>query len=333
MSGHDRRPRVFVSRVIAEPALAMLRAMADVEVWPEELPPPRQVLEEKVRDIDGLLCLLTDTVDGPLLDLAPRLKIVANHAVGFDNIDVPAATARGVLVSNTPGVLTETTADFAFALILAAGRRVVEGDAFTRAGRWKTWGPMLLLGQDVHGATLGLVGLGRIGAAVARRAAGFNMRVLYTDPNRRPDLEASLGVEFREFKDLLAEADFISIHVPLAAETTHLFNAEAFRRMKRTAVLVNTARGPIIDEVALYEALVTGQIAAAGLDVTEQEPIPPSSPLLGLPNVILCPHIASASVATRTRMGTMAAENIVAALGERVPPNLINPEALRPRGA
>lgn len=324
-------PKAFVTRRIPEPGLAILREVAEVKVWEEELPPPREVLLKEVADCDALVPLLTDRVDDELLDRAPRLKVVANYAVGYDNIDVPACTARGVLVTNTPGVLTETTADLAFALILAAARRLVEADKFLRAGKWKTWGPTLLLGQDVYGATLGLVGLGRIGAAVARRARGFNMKVLYYSRHRQEALEKELGVEYVSFDELLRRSDFISIHVPLTAETRHLFNAEAFAKMKPTAVLVNTARGPIVDEAALYAALKTGRIAAAGLDVMDPEPPSPDNPLLTLNNVILLPHIGSASIATRTRMATMAAENAAAALRGELPPNLVNPEAWEKR--
>ncbi|MDK2925192.1 MAG: glyoxylate reductase [Bacillota bacterium] len=324
-------PKAFVTRRIPEPGLAILREVAEVKVWEEELPPPREVLLKEVADCDALVPLLTDRVDGELLDRAPHLKVVANYAVGYDNIDVPACTARGVLVTNTPGVLTETTADLAFALILATARRLVEADKFLRAGKWKTWGPMLLLGQDVYGATLGLVGLGRIGAAVARRARGFNMKILYYSRHRQEALEKELGVEYVSFDELLRRSDFISIHVPLTAETRHLFNAEAFAKMKPTAVLVNTARGPIVDEAALYAALKTGRIAAAGLDVMDPEPPRPDNPLLTLDNVILLPHIGSASIATRTRMATMAAENAAAVLRGELPPNLVNPEAWEKR--
>jgi len=319
-------PKVFVTRRIPEPGLAILRRAAEVKVWEEELPPPRDVLLKEVEDCDALVPLLTDRVDDELLDRAPHLKVVANYAVGYDNIDVPACTARGVLVTNTPGVLTETTADLAFALILAAGRRLVEADKFLRAGRWQTWGPTLLLGQDVYGATLGLVGLGRIGAAVARRARGFNMQVIYHSRHRQEALEKELGAAYASFDELLHRSDFISIHVPLTAATRHLFNADAFARMKPTAVLVNTARGPIVDEAALYAALKTGRIAAAGLDVMDPEPPRRDNPLLTLDNVILLPHIGSASVATRTRMATMAAENAAAALRGELPPNLVNRE-------
>lgn len=326
------RPRAYVCRVIPEPALEIVRAAAETRVWDrEDVPPPRDVLLREASGCDGLLTLLTDRVDEELLAGSPRLRVVANMAVGYDNIDVPAATRHGVVVTNTPEVLTETTADFAFALLMAAARRVAEGDRFSRAGQWQTWAPLLLAGQDVHHATLGLVGLGRIGSAVARRARGFEMRVLYYDPIRRPDLEQSLGIEFRELNEVLRESDFISVHVPLMPETRHLIGAEQFRMMKTTAVFVNAARGPVVDEAALVEALRSRTIYAAGLDVYEKEPLSPDSPLLQLDNVILAPHIASASIPTRTRMATLAAENLAAVLQGSRPPTPVNPDVLEKR--
>ena len=323
------RPKIYVCRPLPEKALALLRGRTEMRLWEQnEIPPPREVLLREVADIDGLLSLLTDRVDGELLDRAPRLRVVSNYAVGFDNIDVPAATQRGVLVTNTPGVLTETVADFAMTLILATARRVVEADKYTRANLWRSWEPMLFLGQDVHGATLGLIGLGRIGGAVARRARGFNMRILYHDVIRREDLEGELGIEYRPFEEVLREADFVSVHVPLMPETRHLIGREQLKMMKRTAVLVNTARGPIVDTLALAEALREGWIWAAGLDVFEKEPIEPDHPLLALDNVIVVPHIASASIETRTKMAVMAAENLLAVLEGRRPANPVNPEVL-----
>lgn len=325
------QPFVFVTRELPGDAIERLRAVAEVEVWPDELPPPYSELRARAVRADGLLTLLTDRIDGALLDAAPRLRVVANMAVGFDNIDVAAATAHGVLVANTPGVLTETTADFAFALLLAAARRVVEGDHAARDGRWRTWSPTFLLGQDVHGATLGIVGLGAIGRAVARRARGFGMRVLYAD--RSPsDAAAETSAEYCSLDDLLRRADFVSVHVPLTPETRHLFGEREFGLMKPSAVFVNTSRGPVVDEAALERALREGRIAAAAIDVTELEPLPLESPLLTLPNLIVTPHIASASVATRGRMAAMAAEAVVAGLAGRVPASCLNPEALRRRG-
>jgi len=307
-------PKVYVTRKVPEAAIDRLRQECEVEVWEGELPVPREVLLEKVRDIDGLFCLLTERIDQELLDAAPRLRVVSNMAVGYDNIDVAACTARGIPVGNTPGVLTETTADLAFALLLAAARRLVEGVDYVRAGRWKTWGPMLLMGQDVHGATLGIIGMGRIGQAVARRARGFDMRVLYHNRHPVPDAAAKLGATYVDLDTLLRESDFVSLHVPLTEETYHLIGREELRKMKPTAVLVNTARGGVVDPEALREALREGWIAYAALDVTEPEPIPPDDPLLRLPNCIVVPHIGSASVATRTKMALMAAENLLAGL-------------------
>lgn len=322
------KPRVFVTRIIPEGGLDLVRQACDAEIWPDEMPPARDVLLEKVRGIDGLLCLLTDPVDADLLDAAgPGLRVVSNFAVGYDNVQVAEATARGIPVGNTPGVLTETTADMAFSLLMAAARRVVEGADYVRAGKWRTWGPTLLLGYDVHGATLGLLGLGRIGQAVARRARGFDMKVIYYDPYCDEDVAASLGAEARDtVDDLLTEADFVSVHVPLTERTHHLIDAAALLKIKPTAVLINTSRGPVVDTDALYEALAAGHIAYAALDVTDPEPLPASHELLALPNCLVVPHIASASWATRTRMAVMAAENLIAGLrGERLP-NCVNPE-------
>lgn len=323
------RPKVYVTRTIPEPGLAIVKAAADVSAWErEDVPPPRDVLQREVADVDGLLSLLTDPIDAALMDTAPRLKVVSNFAVGYDNIDVPAATARGIVVTNTPEVLTETVADFAFCLMLAAARRLVEADAYTRARRWKTWEPLLLAGQDVYGTTLGLIGLGRIGSAVARRAKGFGMQVLYFDVVRREDLEAAQGIEFRWMDDVLRTSDFISVHVPLSAQTRHLISGPQFALMKPTAVFVNTSRGPVVDQAALAEALRMRTIYAAGIDVFEREPVDPDDPLLKLDNVIVAPHIASASVPTRVKMATLAAENLVAVLEGRRPPNPVNPDVL-----
>lgn len=321
------RSRVYVARRLPEAALSLLREHADITVWEiDEVPPPRDVLLRQSAPCDALVCLLTDRIDGTFLDACPNLKVVSNVAVGFDNIDVDAATARGVVVTNTPGVLTETTADFAFTLMMAAARRVVEADRYTRQGRWRSWMPMLFLGQDIHGATLGLVGLGRIGAAMARRARGFSMTILYHDVVRREDLEDDLGIRFTSLDDLLRESDFVSIHTPLTPQTRHLIGAPQLKIMKRTAILVNSARGPIVDQDALVEALTLGTIAAAGLDVFEVEPISPDHPLLRLDNVVVAPHIASASVKTRTQMALMAADACVAVLAGRRPSNFVNPE-------
>jgi len=325
------KPKVYVTRLLPKEAMDKIHSFCDATVWEGELPPPRNVLLENVTDIDGLLSLLTDKIDAELMNRARKLRVVSNYAVGFDNIDIQEATKRGIIVANTPGVLTDTTADFAFALIMAAARRVVEGDRVVRAGKWKTWGPMILLGQDVHGAILGIIGLGRIGSAVARRAKGFGMKTLYTDVVRNKQAEEELGIEYVDMDTVLTQSDFVTIHVNLTPETYHLIGLKQFTKMKRTAILVNTSRGPIVDNMALYDALRSGKIAYAALDVTEPEPIPADHPLLTLDNVIVVPHIASASVATRTKMGVMAADNLIAGLKGEMPPNPVNPEVLRKR--
>jgi lactate dehydrogenase-like 2-hydroxyacid dehydrogenase len=314
--------------MIPEGGLKLVREACDAEIWSDELPPRRNLLLEKVRGVDGLLALLTDTLDEEVMSAAgPQLKVISNFAVGYDNVDVKAATARGIPVGNTPGVLTETTADMAFALLMAAARRIAEGADYVRAGRWRTWGPMLLLGHDIHGATLGIVGMGRIGQALARRAAGFDMRIAYFDPYCEPNRGPFVDVGLRcELPDLLADADFVSLHVPLSQDTHHLINARTLAMMKPNAVLINTSRGPVVDSDALYEALKAGQIAYAALDVTEPEPLPAGHKLLTLPNCLVVPHIASASFATRTRMAVMAAENLIAGLQGRRLPNCVNPE-------
>jgi glyoxylate reductase len=306
-----------------------LGSFCDAEVWEGELPPPREILLRKVSDIQGLVCLLTDKIDRDLLSEAPKLRVISNFAAGYDNIDITEATKRRIVVGNTPEVLTETTADFTFALIMAAARRVVEGDRNVRTGAWKTWGPLTLLGQDINGATLGIIGLGRIGTAVARRAKGFRMKICYYSRTRQQELEADLGLEFVEFETVLAKSDFVTMHVNLTPQTHHLIGKEQLGKMKRTSVLVNTSRGPVVDNMALYEALRDGAIGFAALDVTEPEPIPNDHPLLTLNNVIITPHIASASVTTRTKMALMAAENLRAGLRGEIPPHAVNPEALK----
>jgi len=322
------RPKVFVARLIPDDGIRPVVEACDARVWEDELPPPRAELLRAIEGCDGVLTLLTDRVDDEFLDRAgPQLKVVSNFAVGFDNIDVPACTRRGIPVGNTPGVLTETTADLAWALLMAAARRLAEGDRYVRVGRWKTWGPMLLLGPDVHGSTLGIVGFGRIGQALARRAVGFGMTVLYHDVARAdPVVEATYGATFVPLQDLLARSDFVSLHVNLTPETRHLMNADRLAWMKPSAVLVNTSRGPVVDQRALYEALRDGVIFAAALDVTDPEPIPTDEPLLTLDNCLVVPHIASASRATRGKMAAMAAANLLAGVrGERLP-TPVNPE-------
>ncbi|HEY9695710.1 MAG TPA: D-glycerate dehydrogenase [Trichocoleus sp.] len=318
--------QVFVTRHLPV-SFAQLQTIASVEVWSERQPPPPNVLHHKIQSIDGLLCLLTDPIDRSLIEAGTNLKVISQMAVGYDNIDLAAATARGIPVGHTPDVLTDATADFAWALLMAAARRVVEADRLTRAGQWRTWEPDLLLGTEIAGATLGIVGLGRIGQAVARRARGFKMRILYSNPNRcSPELEKDLGIEFVEFDHLLQSSDFITIHTPLTPATHHLFSDRQFAQMQPSAVLINTARGTIVDPKALYRALANRHIAAAAIDVTDPEPIPAESPLLTLDNLIITPHIASASRQTREKMAQMAIANLIAGLqGDRLP-HCINPE-------
>ena len=325
----SERPRVFVSRIIPDAGLDAIAAACEMDLWREELPPPRDELLRRVAGRDGILTLLTDRVDDGLLDAAgPQLKVVSNYAVGFDNIDVAACARRGVSVGNTPGVLTETTADLAWALLMAAARRLPEGDRYVRAGKWKTWGPMLLLGPDVHGATIGIVGFGRIGQAVARRAQGFGMEILYHDLQQLPDdVTGPLGATYLPLEELLPRCDFVSIHVNLSEETRGLINAKTLSWMKPTAVLVNTSRGPVVDQPALAEALRGGVIGAAALDVTDPEPIPMDDPLVGLDNCLIVPHIASASRATRGKMAQMAAANLLAGVRGEPLPTSVSPPA------
>lgn len=319
-------PRVFVARRMPGNALDRLAAQTEMRLWQDNLPPPREVLLAEAREADGLLTLLTDRVDQELLAQAPKLRAVSNMAVGFDNIDVPACTARRIPVGNTPSVLTDTTADFAFALLMTAARRVVEADAFVRAGKWQTWDPGLLLGQDIHGATIGIAGMGQIGQAVARRAHGFAMRILYADAIPRPEIEAATGARGVDKDTLVREADFLTLHVPLMPETHHFIGAAELARMKPTAWLINTSRGPVVDQQALARALRAGRPGGAALDVTDPEPIRMDDPLLSLPNVIVAPHIASGSLTTRAKMAEMAVDNLLAALEGRQPPNCVNPE-------
>ena len=297
-----------------------------MDLWPKELPPTREELLQHVRGVEGLLCLLTDKIDGEVMDEAgPQLRVISNHAVGFDNIDVNAATARKIPVGNTPDVLTDATADFAYALMMAVARRIPEAERYVHEGKWKTWGPMLLLGVEMKGATLGLVGFGRIGKAMARRAVGFDMRVIYYSPHEKkpdPDIKATRV----DFETLLKESDFISLHTPLTPDTRQLIDSEALSKMKPNVVLVNTSRGPVVDLDALYDALKERRIFGAGLDVTEPEPLPSDSPLLTLDNVVIAPHIASASKTSRDKMSWMAAKNLIAGLNGEHLPNCVNPQ-------
>ncbi len=321
--------KVYVTRIIPQPGFDILHEnLTNVRINEEDHLLSREELLENVKGLDGLLPLLTEQIDGEVMDAAGKqLKIIANHAVGFDNIDVPAATERGIMVTNTPGVLTDATSDHAWALLFTTARRVVESDKFTRAGKYKGWGPMMYLGGDITGRTLGVVGAGRIGNAVAEKSSGFKMQILYCDEFRNENLENEYGAKKVSFEELLSEADFVSVHVPLLDSTHHLFNDAAFKQMKKTAYLINTSRGPVVDEAALVRALQNGEIAGAGIDVYEEEPkIHPG--LTSLDNAVLTPHTASATIETRTKMATMAAQNLVDGLKGKRPANLLNPEVL-----
>jgi glyoxylate reductase len=321
------KSKVFVTRVIPDAGLTLIKQHCEAEIWTDPLPPPYAVIPQKIANCEGLVALLTDKIDAALLEAAPRLKVVSNFAVGFNNIDVPAATARGIAVGNTPGVLTDATADMAFCLLIAAARRVVEGHAYTSAGKWKTWEPLGHLGQDLAGRTLGIVGMGRIGYAMAQRCrGGWGMQILYYDVYKSEKAERELGAKQVDFDTLLREADFISVHTDLNEKTRGMFGAEQFKKMKPTVVFVNSARGPLVDQRALYHALKNGIIFAAGLDVIDPEPPLLDHPLLKLPNIVIAPHIASATVGTRNAMAEICAKNLIAGLTGQKLPAWVNPE-------
>jgi len=324
------KPIVYVTRRIPDAGLKKLQELFEVKVHEGQMPPTHEELMREVKGVDALLPLLTDKIDAEVMDAAgKKLKVIANYAVGFNNINVKAATDRGILVTNTPGVLTETTADLTWALLMAISRRIVEADKFLRAGKWKTWEPQLLLGADVHGKTLGIIGLGRIGTGVARRAKGFNMRILTTTPNPNEPNAKEVGAEIVPLEKLLRESDFISIHVPLNERTRGMLGEKQFAMMKPTAFIINTARGEIIDEKVMIRTLQEKRIAGAALDVYEKEPIGVDYALIGLSNVILMPHIGSASRETRDMMAVIAADNIIAVLKGKPAPNPVNPEAMK----
>jgi glyoxylate reductase len=329
------RPKLFVTRELFTDVIEKLKKYYDVEVWDRYQPPPYEILLEKVKEVDALASLLSDRIDCNLLQQAKRLRIVAQYAVGYDNIDVECATRLGIYVTNTPGVLTEATAELTWALILAVARRIVEADTFVRWGEWwrtKTgWHPHMMLGLELKGKTLGIVGLGRIGSRVAEIGKAFGMKIIYYDPSRNEALEKQLGVEYRDLDTLLQEADIVSIHVPLTKETYHLINEEKLRKMKRTALLINTARGAVIDTNALVKALSEGWIAGVGLDVFEQEPLPPNHPLTAFKNAVLVPHIGSATYDARHAMAELVAENLIAFYEGREPPTLVNKDVLKVR--
>ncbi len=326
------KPKVFVARRIPEEGLNAIRAVCDVDVWPEQLPPSADELLRRVKDCDGLVSLLTDRVGAGLLDAAPRLKVVSNFAVGFNNVDVPACTARGVCVGNTPGALTDATADIAVALLLSAARRIGESAADAREGRWLTWEPLGWLGSDLAGRTLGIVGMGRIGFATAKRLhGGWGMKVLYTARGPKPDADQTLGATRVELDELLERSDFVSVHADLNPSTKGLFGAAQFKKMKRTAVFVNTSRGPLVDQSALAEALRCGTIFSAGLDVTDPEPLPTTHELYKLPNCTIVPHIASATIETRNAMARLCANNLLAGVRGEPLPNWVNPDVAEKR--
>jgi glyoxylate reductase len=324
----SKKWNVYVTRAIPQPALDLLAQHCELEVNPEDRVLTKSELIAKVKGKDGVLCLLTDPIDTEVLDAAKGAKMFANYAVGYNNIDLEGATQRGILISNTPGVLTEATADMAWALLFATARRVVESDKYTREGKFNGWGPMHFLGQEITGKTLGVVGGGRIGSSFARKATGFDMKILYNDIEPNAEFEKETGGQFVDFDALLKEADFVSLHVPLLPETTHLISERELKLMKKSAILINTARGPVVDEIALAKALKEGEIWGAGLDVYEWEPeLAPG--LTELDNVVICPHIASATYETRTKMGMMAVENLLAGLRGELPPNCLNPELVK----
>lgn len=324
------KPKVFVTRRITPEALDLIAAVAVMEVWPEEAPPAPAILREKAAAVDGLLTNIMDQVDAPLLAAAPNLKVLSQVSVGLDNVDVAAATRRGLPVGYTPGVLAKATADLAFALLLAAARRIGESERWVRAGHWTlAFHPLRWLGVDVHDRILGIIGLGQIGLEMAKRGQGFDMQILYHSRTRRRDLETQYGLTWAELPDLLAQADFVSLHLPLTPQTRHYIGAAELALMKPTAVLVNAARGPVVDSAALYAALKGGHIYAAGLDVTEPEPLPADDPLLTLENVVIAPHIGSASTAARGAMCRLAACNLIAGLEGRPMEQCANPEVYR----
>jgi glyoxylate reductase len=324
--------KIYVTRQLPERGLKIIKKYFDTEVWPEYAPPPKKIIIEKAKNVDALATLLSDKIDAEVFDAAPKLKIVSQMAVGFDNIDIPEATRRGIYVTNTPEVLTDTTADFAWALLMAVARRVVEADRYVRTGQWKVgWHPDMMTGRDVHDATIGIVGAGRIGYAMAKRAKGFDMKILFYDVIPRPEMEKDFDAKRTDIDTLLKEADFVSIHVPLMKETHHLMNEQKLKLMKKTAYLINNSRGPVVDEKALYKALKEGWIAGAGLDVFEQEPVSMDNPLLKFDNVVVAPHISSASLETRFKMAEMVADNLVSFFEGKKPPNLVNPDVMKIR--
>ena len=309
------KKKIYITRKLPDLVIAKLSAEFDVRTWKEaDHDVPREILLEELKDATGLICMLSDTIDKEVIDAAPSLKVISTMAVGYNNIDVEAATERGIIVTNTPGVLTEATADLTFALLMATARRLIEASDYLKKGLWETWSPMHLTGMDIHGATMGIIGLGRIGEALAKRAKGFGMNVLYYNRSRKEEAEETLGVEYASMEKILKESDYVCLMLPYSKEVHHLISTQELAMMKKTAILINTARGGIVDEAALYQALINGDIWAAGLDVFEKEPVDPNHPLLTLSNVVTLPHIGSASIATRMKMSELVADNLLNAM-------------------
>jgi glyoxylate reductase len=318
------KPKVYITRKIPESIVRKIEEICEVRMWhEEEKPVPREILEREIEDIDGLFCLLTETIDKKLLEKVNRLKVISNMAVGYNNIDIESAKERGITVTNTPGVLTETTADLTFALIMATARRLIESSAYLRNGSWETWSPMQLAGQDIYGATLGIIGMGRIGEALVKRARGFDMNIVYHNRSRKREAEQELGLEYVEMDTLLQNSDFVCVLTPYTPETKDLIGERELSLMKNTAIIINTARGGIVNEEALYSALKNKTIWAAGLDVFEDEPVSLDHPILTLPNVVTLPHIGSASIQTRMKMAELAADNLILGAQNQTPKHVV----------
>ena len=322
-------PKVYVTQKIQDAGLSLLQGRVDYRLWDSPIPPSRKTVLEEISAVDGLLATLIVRLDEELLEAGKNLKIISLYAVGYDSVDLAAATRRGIMVTNTPGVLTDATADTAFLLMLMAARRAIEADCILRAGEWKYWSPDFMVGADLTGATLGIVGLGQIGQAMARRALGFGMKVIYCSRTRMPEMETSLGVRYCEFDELLSSSDFVSLHCPLTPQTKNVIGERELRLMKPTAILINTARGGVVDQAALYRACSEGWIKGAGLDVFEKEPVPPEDPVLTLKNITTLPHIGSATLNARNGMARTVAQNLLDGLEGRRPANLVNPEVWR----
>lgn len=324
-----KKPYVFITRKVSDEAINMLKEMFEVGIWDGDEPVSRERLMLEAEKADGLYVMLTDKIDKELLDKAKNLKVISTLAVGYDNIDIKTATEKGIVVTHTPGVLSNATADLTFGLLMDTARRLSEANRFLRDGEWKSWSPMLMAGQEIYGSTIGIIGMGRIGEAVAKRATGFDMKILYHNRNRKPDVEETLGAEYRSLDDLLKESDFVVLLTPLTNETANLIGERELKLMKSSAIFINASRGATVDEEALYQALKNRTIWAAGLDVLRQEPIPMDHPFLTLDNVVLLPHIGSASIKTRNRMSMLAAEGVKDVLVGKEPQHVVNKEVLK----